>query len=64
MHLHFWILGDVVVDGAGASVSGISTFGRVDYDLGADIKGFDHHFVVSKPERRQWGNNAAKLIAT
>lgn len=54
MHLHFWmlwdILRDLVVERAGASVSGISTFGRVDYDLSADIKGFDHHFVVSKPE--------------
>lgn len=55
MHLHFWTLGDllgvIVVDTAQEPLSGISTFGRVDYDLNADIKGFDHHFVLSKPEQ-------------
>lgn len=67
MHLHFWTRGDLlggdrVVDTA--AVSGISTFGRVDYDLNTDIKGFDHHFVVSKAEQRHWGINAERLIAT
>lgn len=44
--------------GPGAAVGGISTFGRVDYDLSADIKGFDRHFVASRPEQTLWGNNA------
>lgn len=33
----------------------ISTFGRVDYDLSTDIKGFDRHFVESKPGQRHRG---------
>lgn len=49
---------------AGAAVSDISTFGRIDYDLNADIKGFDHHFVVCKPEQRLRGIDAERLIAT
>lgn len=40
-------LRDIAVDRA--AVRAISTFGRVDYDLHTDIKGFDHHFVISKP---------------
>lgn len=64
MHLHFWTARFFLRGGGcryspGAAVGGISTFGRVDYDLSTDIKGFDRHFVESRPEQRHWGNNAA-----
>lgn len=49
MHLHFWTARDSVGGGV------ISTFGRVDYDLSTDIKGFDRHFVESRPGQRHRG---------
>lgn len=42
----------------------VSTYGRVDYDLNTDIKGFDWHFVESEPWQRHRGSTVDMLIAT
>lgn len=54
--------GGIGVDAAAAG--NISTFGRVDYDLNTDIKGFDCHFVEREPGQRHRGIDADRPGAT
>ena len=66
MQTHFWTLGDLLAGilSIARTSSGISTFGRVDYNLNTDINGFDHHIVAGKSEQRHCGICCEKLIAT
>lgn len=55
-------VGGIGVDAAAAG--NISAFGRVDYDLNTDIKGFDCHFVEREPGQRHRGIDADRAGAT